>query len=298
MPRRVPRSAWVLVHGATVNGRDDKRLVHFADSLARCGVACVVPTLPGMAACRLEPTDLDVLEDVIIAASESCGQAVGVLGFSYGASYSLITAARPEVKKRVSRVIAFGAYHDLNSLINENQLEPCTDGMDDQQWNELVYRIMFLIRGYGKKTMLSETEKQEMGYLLQNYCGDVDMERKKEFYFRCLDGLDLSSAFKQSVNSETFAALSPCGQLAGLACPVTLIHQEDDVVVPSIHSGEIHKELQALPNGDQHSLMLSKLLSHVSLSGLRHLHEAPRLMRALAPLLKAAPPGGQPSIKV
>ncbi|MCP5047549.1 MAG: hypothetical protein GY940_10280, partial [bacterium] len=67
--REKDRGVWVIVHGVTVNGRKDPRLVHFAHSIACSGVTCVVPSLEGLVSCRWEPGDLDKLVDLIVTVS-------------------------------------------------------------------------------------------------------------------------------------------------------------------------------------------------------------------------------------
>src|SRR5512142_1254561 len=56
-----PRATVVAVHGVTVHGARDPRLVHFARSLALSRTVCYVPTLTGLSSCRLLRTDLEEL---------------------------------------------------------------------------------------------------------------------------------------------------------------------------------------------------------------------------------------------
>ena len=116
-PRRGGRRpGWVVLHGITVPGREHPSLVRFARSLAGSGAVVLVPEIRAWSDLRIDPTRA---EAVIAAAAEHLAGrgdveagGVGVIGFSFGATQALATAARPELRDAIRSVVAFGGYCD------------------------------------------------------------------------------------------------------------------------------------------------------------------------------------------
>lgn len=108
-----PRSALVLVHGLSRDGREHPELTRLARLFARHDVAVLVPHFAGMAAFTLSGR-----ETVEVAAAlthaRGLGVPVGVAGFSFGAGPALLAAAAaPDVRV----VGSFGGYADLRHVI-------------------------------------------------------------------------------------------------------------------------------------------------------------------------------------
>jgi pimeloyl-ACP methyl ester carboxylesterase len=287
--QRKSRGTWVLVHGITVHGGQEPRLVRFAHSLTRSGVTCVVPTLKGLASCRWEPGDIDALVDVIVTVSTSLQKPVGLIGFSYGGSYCLLAAVRKGVAPHVSRVISFGAYHNMKTLLEYYMKAEEKEPRGRGEWDERIYRRLVLLQGYGRNMSLPPEAQQEMKLLMLHYSSDASLEEKKKFYHRYLQGLDMTEMIKQISEPGILRELSPEGSLSGLSCPVTLIHQQDDPVVPSVHAERLYSELKSLPNPERFRLVMNSLLSHVSPANIFQIRDGIRLSLALAPIAS----GGQ-----
>lgn len=114
-------AAILLTHGIIEAGKDDPRLVRFADALARTGFAVLVPELVGMKSLKILMSDV---EDIVasfryLAALHDLvdERRVGLLGFSYGAGPTLMAAASPEIRERVKFVASFGGYYDPVNVI-------------------------------------------------------------------------------------------------------------------------------------------------------------------------------------
>lgn len=276
---------WVLIHGITANGSDDPRMVRFAHSLACSGVTCVVPNLEGLASCKWEPGDLDALVDVIVTVSKSYREPVGLIGFSYGGSYCLLAAARQDTAPHVHRVISIGAYHSMKTLLEEyietEKHEPRNKG----EWDMRIFRRLAFLRGYGFDKSIPFEVQQKIQSLLHRYCIDASLKEKKEFYHRFLRELDMTEIVRRKANPEIIRELSPEGGLSGLTCPVTLIHQHDDPVIPHTHAEGIYSELQNIPYPGPFRLVTTRLLCHVSLANIFYIRDAIRISLALAPIL-------------
>jgi hypothetical protein len=108
-----PRAALLLVHGLSRAGRRHAELVRLARLLARHGQLVLVPEFAGLAAFRLDGSEV---EEVRGALRYLIGQSpvVGVAGFSFGAGPALLAAASyPDL----ALVGSFGGYADLRNVI-------------------------------------------------------------------------------------------------------------------------------------------------------------------------------------
>jgi pimeloyl-ACP methyl ester carboxylesterase len=112
--REVP--GWVVLHGLTVPGREHAALQRFARALAASGGAVLLPEI--RAWCELKVA-AGVAEETIAASARYLSHAggvrgggVGVIGFSFGATQALITAARTELDAQIRSVVGFGGYCD------------------------------------------------------------------------------------------------------------------------------------------------------------------------------------------
>ena len=111
-----PRHGWVVLHGITVPGRAHPSLIRFARALAQSGGIVLVPEIAAWRELRVDP---EAADHAIAAAAEHMRRTprvrrggVGVVGFSFGATQALVTAARPELRDGIRTVVAFGGYCD------------------------------------------------------------------------------------------------------------------------------------------------------------------------------------------
>ena len=112
------------------------------------------------------------------------------------------------------------------------------------------------------------------------------MEEKRRFFEEHLRELDLGVMIERSVGGRDFDELSPAGNLAGIRCPVTLIHDRNDAVVPSSQSERLFAELPEVAGRDRHRFVVTSVLSHVSPTNVLRVHELGALAGAIAPILR------------
>lgn len=277
-------AACIAVHGVTLKGGQDPRLIQFARAVAHFGTTCVVPTLRGLASCRWETSDLDELANVVAFTADTIHQPVGLVGFSFGGSYALIAAGRLEVSRHIPWVITVGAYHDLSEVLDGYALNLNRQPQSDTEWDDAIYQQLVFLYGQRDAVAFSQEVWHEIETLLNRYCSDASLEEKRRFYDFHLRNLD-TDVFKRSPEPEVLRKLSPAGSLEHLACPVTLIHDRHDQVVPAAQAERLFSELKTHPSGKDHRLVLTSLLSHVSASNLLNIHEVIRLAQALSPLI-------------
>ena len=108
---------WVLLHGATVPGREHAQLVRFARSMAHSGAAVIIPEVPEWRTLALAPgltlPTVRAAVPALRARPEVAARPVGVVGFSFGAPHAVVAAGDPALASELAGVVAFGGYCDL-----------------------------------------------------------------------------------------------------------------------------------------------------------------------------------------
>ena len=120
-PKSGKRAAILLTHGIIEDGKNDPRLIRFANSLARAGFVVLVPDLKGMKSFRILFSDVD---DIVASVHYLASLAdivdeskMGIMGFSYAAGPTIMAAADPTLRDRVKFVVSFGGYYDPINVI-------------------------------------------------------------------------------------------------------------------------------------------------------------------------------------
>jgi pimeloyl-ACP methyl ester carboxylesterase len=286
-PRDAPASCAVLVHGMTPNGKDEPRLVHFARAAALAGIRCTIPHLPGLAACRWEPSDLDTLVAAVDDAARRGPGRPGLVGFSYGASHALLAAAHPRARSAARFVLAFGPCRSVRELHDGYRESWRDEPRDDAEWDDAIYVRLVLAHRHRELLGLSPAPCAAIDELLRRFCHTATLAEKKAAHERHLRGLDLLGTEERVADPAADEALSLAGKLGGLRCPVSLVHDRHDHVVPCAHSEHLFAELRALPGGDRHQLVLTTLLQGRAGASRPQVGELLRVFGALAPLLRA-----------
>ncbi len=127
LPRSVLPPGRVLTHRPGIllfvgiyTPKDDPRLVHLAEALARAGSVVLVPESAAMLEGRLEPQEIDALVtafSALLERPEVDPRRAGFVGFSTGGSLALVAAADPRIRDRVAFVNAFGSYADALTFL-------------------------------------------------------------------------------------------------------------------------------------------------------------------------------------
>jgi len=107
------RGALLLIHGLSRAGRRHTELVRLARLLARHGELVLVPEFAGLVVFRLGGTEIDEILDALRYLTE-LSDAVGIVGFSFGAGPALLAAAEVTSLRLVG---SFGGYADLQNVI-------------------------------------------------------------------------------------------------------------------------------------------------------------------------------------
>lgn len=116
-----PLPAWLLLHGAAVQGPDHPALMRFAAALAYSGSGVLIPEIPGWSRLDLDPEQAD---GVVARALEYLAGNPGVLpggvvlaGFSFGCPQALRIAAELAGAGHIRGVVGFGGYCNLSTAV-------------------------------------------------------------------------------------------------------------------------------------------------------------------------------------
>jgi acetyl esterase/lipase len=116
-----PQAGIVLVPGAVVEGKDDKRLVSLAQSLARMGFAVLTPDLKGYHTLEVRTEQITEVADAFryLVARErlSPGGRAGFAAFSLAAGPAILASLEEDLRDRVRFIFAVGPYHDLRLTV-------------------------------------------------------------------------------------------------------------------------------------------------------------------------------------
>ena len=108
----------VLVPGVAPAGRDDPKLVAFANTLARARFEVLVPDLPRLRALRVSGDDARVLADAAIHLDRrSNARPLAMTAISFAAGPAVAALFEPDMKGRVAMLITVGGYYDLQAVI-------------------------------------------------------------------------------------------------------------------------------------------------------------------------------------
>lgn len=116
-----PSASIVLVPGASTSGKDDPRLVAFAEALARMRFTVLVPDIPNVRQLRVKPDDAKPIADAVAHLAGRPDLApqgrIGVGAFSYALGPGVIAALDPAVRDKVRFVLGVGGYYNLVDTI-------------------------------------------------------------------------------------------------------------------------------------------------------------------------------------
>ena len=115
------RAGLVLVPGAARRGKDDPRLVAFAQAMARARFAVLVPDIANLRQLKVTAADAREVSDAVTYLSgrttKAGGGDVGVVAISYAAGPAILSAIAATSRDKIRFVLAIGGYYDLDATI-------------------------------------------------------------------------------------------------------------------------------------------------------------------------------------
>ncbi|WP_018170141.1 alpha/beta hydrolase [Thioalkalivibrio sp. ALMg9] len=113
----------VLVPGFTPQGKDDRRLVQLANTLARARFLVLVPDLQGSKDLSVRPDEAAAIGDAAALLSRleveraADEQYVGVAAISYAVGLAVLATLTPQGEEAIDFLVAIGGYYDTKNVI-------------------------------------------------------------------------------------------------------------------------------------------------------------------------------------
>ena len=280
-PARSARKTFILLHGLTLEGENDPRLIRLATCLAFARLRIVALRLPGLMACRFDPGDVQAIAKMIQCLSAGRQEPIGLIGFSLGAGLGLIAAALPEVKNDIDSLFLFGSYSRLRDLqVHFMKLAQQAPQQEDD-WDAFIWIRLVLAYRQIDRLSVDQADREEIQNHLMRYCHGLSLRDKRGFFDRVLKDLPVDRA-ALLLDDQLLEQLSPAHRLHDIKGRVYLLHDAHDRIVPPDHSIGIFDQLCRLGQEDRVHLLISPLLSHVSVPKVSAMAEALRLLRMIS----------------
>jgi pimeloyl-ACP methyl ester carboxylesterase len=282
--KREVRGTLVLVHGVTARASEDPNLVHLSRCIASRGFRCLTPPLSGLANFEHSARDIDTVAKAFQRAYDIAHEPVGILAFSYGASYALCAAARPLARDCCRAILAFGAYYLLPEALEHQRQLLIDNQFPEQDGTDLLYLRYTLLACQRSDLGLAAEAWRSIDAALLDYMSDSPLESKKRAlleHARRFDYVELMERYRHRPLPST---LSPAGQLRGIACPVALLHDPNDCFIPANHVELIRRELDDRAGLAPTRILTTPMLSHVRVDPMHNLRDAWRLIQLLKPV--------------
>lgn len=316
-----PRPGWVVLHGITVPGRRHPTLLRFARALASSGGVVLVPEIESWARLRIDP---EAADRTIAAAARHLADdpgvapgGVAVVGFSFGATQALVTAAHPELRRDIRSVVGFGGYCDLARtlrfmMVGQHEWMGSRYSAAPDPYGRWIVAANYLTRapGYGGAGAVARAAEELAAEAGRRsvYAGDPVYDALKAELRAELEpadreiwdllappagvtppvepALELADALVRSA-LETHPALDPRPALADLDRRIVLAHGHADLLIPFTETLRLRQHLP--PEADA-SAVVTRLFAHSSGAEPLRLHEYPvegyRYYRLLARALR------------
>jgi len=288
----------VLLLGVNNVGRDYPAVVHFADAMARSGVAVLVPDSAALLAGSLTPDETGGVVDafrLLAGRPEVDPHRVGLVGLSVGGSLALLAAGDPSISSRVRWVNAFGAYADAGEYLADVAAQQMTldgrvvpwnpSGLTRQTFARLVER---LVPDGGDRASVAGAiqafvEGGRLPQLDPALAARLSSPEARAIYALLTAGsLDRARAVVAALPApvrDLLNAVSPARHLDAIRADVFLMYDTADSYVPYGQSLELAAGLRPLGRLARSSAF--RLFDHVEPKGVDLVGAAPELWKLL-----------------
>ncbi|RFA25186.1 hypothetical protein CAI21_19645 [Alkalilimnicola ehrlichii] len=290
------RAAFVLTHGFTAYGKDDPRLVAFAEGLARARFNVLVPDVPSLRELQVHPSDRRFIAAAVLFLHEHAELVpegrIGVGAFSYAVGPMILAAMEPAVARQLDFTVAIGGYYDVEDAIRflttgYHDLGPERVWAQPQQvakWSFLG-SYLYRIEHPQDRALLEEMVRRRQ----HDPDADIDslaaeLEAEGRTIYNLLTNRDpdqvsvLLAALPEDIQAEISALDLANERLDRFQPALLLIHGSDDPIIPATHSRALAAEVR------EGELYVVGGLNHVDID--LRLRDRWRLWRATVALLR------------
>ena len=291
----------ILVPGVVRLGKDDPRIVAFAQTLARARFLVFVPDLVNLRHLSVSSKDAAALSRVARYAAARTGVgtqgSVGMIAFSYAAGPALLAAMAEETRHSVRFVYTVGSYYSIEAVITYLTTGHFRTG-SGQPWSRSApspYAVWVLTRSFAS-WLDDPADRRGLNAIADARLADPDADISDALarlgadgraVYELLDNTDpesvarLVAGLPEPVLSELRALDLSRRGLTDLKARLVVIHGRDDRLIPYTESVALAAALER----DRGRLFIVGSLKHVELR-LSGVADGFRLWRAVRTLLE------------
>jgi len=259
-----PLGAVVVVPGLTPDGKDDRRLVAFAKSLARARFLVLVPDIPNTRALKVSAADsvfiADAVEELAQRGAGGGERPVGLVAISYAVGPALLAASQAPAAHHVGFIVAIGGYYDIEAAIAfvTTGYYRAPDGSSrhapPNEWGKWI----FLRSNADRVTNRSDRDRllRIADRKLANAAAEIGdlvapLGPEGRAIYELIANRDpgrvpaLVARLPEAIRQELRRLDLKGRDLPALAGPALLIHGEDDAVIPYTESAKLAAALGA-----------------------------------------------------
>lgn len=310
---------WILLHGATVPGREHAQLVRFARSVAHTGATVLVPEVPEWKALRLAPArTVPTVRAAVPTLQRLSGGPVGLIGFSFGAPHAVLAGAEPDLARELRAIVGFGGYCELPSTLHYLFL-------GEHEWRGQRHRLRpdpygrWIVAGNYLPCVAGYPDADAVAGALLALAADAGLvglpsgdpaydERKRELAAglgpQARELFELIAPPRDEIPPDRAAVeqllerlapaiqradplMDPAARLRDVRVPVRLVHGHGDVLIPYTETLRMAERLDGVTDV---RVTITRLFAHSQdepiPAGLRLVAEQARFVRAVGRVLR------------
>lgn len=287
----------VLIPGVVADGKDDRRLVALAKTLARLRFAVLVPEIAGLRRFHTRASDVRVMADafryLISQPALAPEGRAGFAGFSYGVGVVLLAALEPDIRKQVHFLMGFGGYHDIRNMVTYFT----TGYYRDEQTGKFKYRhphyyLKWVFTLSNADLLQRAEDRASLRALADAYGDEAELETElsrlapdARALYQLISNEDpkrvagLLDKLSARIRKEMDAINPARRDLSRIRARVILLHGRGDTMIPYTESIAIARALPA----EQVTLFLIEGYAHTDVKPKRN--DLPQILGAMELLL-------------
>ena len=249
-----------VLDGVSKLGIDDPRLIHFARSAAACGFVIVTVDLPDMRRYWLALHDVKRIARAyraLRARPEVDPNNLGIVGFCFGASFTLLAAAELSAHEQVGWIAGYGGYFDFGDVIRYGVTGDYPPGSAYRVAPDPYVRKIYFYNHLHHFNLPPEQEETLRVALLHNLRSEEDqlevsleaLSPETRGVYRQIvtpndpDSVDLFERARGEVPND-FTQFNVAPRLPRIRVGrVYLLHARDDAIIPSPETARLAQAL-------------------------------------------------------
>lgn len=276
-PAEGARAGMILVPGVAPTGKDDRRLVAFATTIARAGFEVLVPDLVRMRLLQVSAADAPLLASAVRwMAQRDPSRPLGMSAISFAVGPAILALAEPEARGNVDFVLTVGGYYDLPAVITffttgafrESDGEPWRHRTPNAygKWVFLLSNAPRLERPGDRMALagIARRKMEDPGADVADLLRELGPEGRSVYALLMNSDPDrvpeLIGALPAVVRGEIEALDLASRRLDAAGTRFVLVHGRNDAIIPETESEALARSLPA----DAVSLHVLDSLDHVN----------------------------------